>query len=133
MNLTALPALAAKHGIRLILQFGSSVTGATHSRSDLDIAVLLDRSDLSLAEYGDLSHALQEALPGKALDLAVLNRADPLFLHQIVSRCRPLYDPEGRLPALKLYAFKRYQDHERFFELERQYVARFVARVRAAG
>jgi predicted nucleotidyltransferase len=33
--------IARKHGIRLLLQFGSSVTGRLHLQSDVDFAVLL--------------------------------------------------------------------------------------------
>lgn len=36
-------AMARKHGIRLLLQFGSSVTGRLHPESDIDFAVLLER------------------------------------------------------------------------------------------
>ena len=32
----------------MILQFGSTVTGTTHARSDLDLAVKLDTSNVSL-------------------------------------------------------------------------------------
>ena len=58
------------------------------------------------------------------MDLAVLNHADPLFLQRVVERCRLLHGNPVELQRLKLYAFKRYQDHRRFFDLERRFVAR---------
>ena len=37
--------LAQRFRVRLILQFGSTVTGTTHDRSDLDLAIRLHRAD----------------------------------------------------------------------------------------
>src|SRR5512139_2484796 len=41
--------IAQEHGIVLALKFGSSVTGQEHPRSDVDLAVLLDRANVTLA------------------------------------------------------------------------------------
>ena len=46
--------IARKHGVVLALKFGSSVTGQVHPKSDVDLAVLLDRSAISLREHTDL-------------------------------------------------------------------------------
>ena len=97
METPDLERIAKKHGILLILQFGSSVTGKGHARSDVD------------------------------LDLALLNHADPLFLKKITDNCQLLYGSPRRLQQLKIYAFKRYQDHRKYFEMERQFVARSLS------
>lgn len=119
--------LAKKHGVLLALQFGSVVTGRTHERSDVDIAVLLDRPSLSLEEYAGLRHDLQQLFPDREVDLALLNRADPFFLKKVTERCRILFGSQERLHHLKIYAFKRYQDHRRFLALERRFVNQYVA------
>ena len=124
MNSRPLDEIARRHGILLILEFGSAVSGRLHPKSDLDVAVLLDRPGLSYAEYGHLIHDLQTLAPGREVDLAVLNRADPLFLKQVTERCRLLFSSPRRLHELKLYAFKRHQDHRRYLALERAYVTR---------
>ena len=82
-----LDALARRHGVRLLLQHGSTVTGRTHAGSDLDLAVLLNHAPASADAY---------------LALAALR-------------------------DLRLYGFKRYQDHRRFLAMERDYVRRKVA------
>lgn len=128
-----LRSLAEKHGLRLILQFGSSVSGVTHPRSDMDIGVQLHRAEMSLSEYADLQQDLQAAFPGREVDLAILNRADPLFLKKIVEASRVLYDPDSRFPELKIYAFRRYQDHRRFLDMERRHTHRFLSRIRSEG
>jgi hypothetical protein len=57
--------------------------------------------------------------PGQEVDLAVLDRADPLLLKQVLEGCRLLAGSPRRLAELKMYAFRRYQDHRRFLDLER--------------
>jgi len=116
--------VARELGIRLALQFGSTVKGSSHGRSDVDVAVLLERADVSLREYGDLVQAFQELFPGHEVDLAIINRADPLFLQKITENCRILYGSPGDLQRLSIYAFKRYQDHKKYFAMEREFTAR---------
>jgi predicted nucleotidyltransferase len=124
MDTQRLAEVALKHGIKLVLQFGSSVSGKTHPRSDLDLAVLLGRRDLSWQEIAEITHELQMLGPDRQVDVAFLDRADPLFLKKITENCRLLYGPLRSLQELKLYAFKRYQDHRKYLALEREYVRR---------
>ena len=119
--------IAQRFRIRLILQFGSTVTGTIHARSDLDLAVKLDSPDVSLHTVLEIHEALQSRFPGRDVDLAILNRADPLFLKKIVESCRMLFGTPRDLARLRLYAFKAYQDFRPYLELERQSVARRLA------
>jgi predicted nucleotidyltransferase len=116
--------IAKKHGIILLLRFGSSVTGTLHQRSDVDLAVLLEHVPRSLEAHAELLHDLQQLFPDREVDLALLNRADPLFLRKITEACRLLYGSPRQLQRLKLYAFKRYQDHRKYLDMERRYVER---------
>jgi predicted nucleotidyltransferase len=120
----SLEAIARQYGLVLMLEFGSAVSGREHARSDRDIAVLLDRPALPFQEHAALAHDLQTLFPGREVDLAVINRADPLFLKQITERCRLLFGAPRRLHELRMYAFRRYQDHRRYLRLERAYVDR---------
>ncbi len=128
-----LGAIAKRYGVRLVLQFGSSVTGRDHARSDVDIAVLLEQPTVSSAEYAQLLHELQRHFPDREVDLALINRADPLFLKKITDHCEILYGPVEEVHRLKIYAFKRYQDHRRYFEMEGRFVDRFLAGHRRAS
>jgi uncharacterized protein len=119
--------LAQRFRIRLILQFGSTVTGRTHDRSDLDLAVKLDSADVSLQTVLEMQEALQTQFPGREVDLAILNRADPLFLKKILESCRVLFGTPQDLARLRLYAFKAYQDFRPYLELERRHVAQRLA------
>ncbi len=77
MGEARLEEIARQHGIRLLLQFGSTVSGHTHARSDVDLAALLDRGALSLGEHAALLHDLQSLYPDHEVDLVLINRADP--------------------------------------------------------
>jgi predicted nucleotidyltransferase len=124
---TGLQALAERYGIRLLLQFGSTVSGHGHGGSDIDIAMMAQTADLPLRALLEIQHGLQELYPDNEVDVAVINRADPLFLKKITERCRLLYGTAADLARLRLYAYKRYQDHRRFLDLERRFVTARLA------
>lgn len=131
MDPADLEKIARRHGIELLLQFGSVVTGQVHPRSDLDLAVLFDRPVVSFETLADLQHELQSLDPDRKVDLAIINHADPLFLRKITERCRLLLGSPRRLAELRIYAFKRYQDHRHYLALEREYVNRTLNRLSA--
>ena len=116
--------LAQRFRVCLILQFGSTVTGTTHARSDLDLAVQFETPHASFQTILEMQEALQARFPGCKVDLAILNRADPLFLKKIVESCRILFGMPKDLARLRLRAFKVYQDFRPYLELERRHVAR---------
>ena len=128
MDQQRLATIATKHGVRLILQFGSTVSGKTHAGSDVDIAVLLEDPQLSLQRHAELLHDLQTLVDGAEVDLVVLNRADPLLLKQVSDNCVRLYGSEREFQRFRLLAFKRYQDYRPYLELERRYVDRALER-----
>jgi predicted nucleotidyltransferase len=55
--------IARTYGIRLLLQFGSTVSGVVHPRSDVDLAMLVGRAPLSLEAHSGLLHELQRLFP----------------------------------------------------------------------
>lgn len=119
--------LAERFGIRLILQFGSTVSGQTHARSDLDLALQFSNSEVPFDTVLEVQAALSENFPDREVDLAILNRADPLFLRKITEQCRLLYGTSQDLARLRLYAFKRYQDFRPYLNFERHFVSRRLA------
>lgn len=122
--MSGLKELAQRFRVRLIIQFGSTVTGTTHDRSDLDLAIQFETPHASFQNVLELQEALQTQFPGRTVDLAILNRADPLFLKKIVESCRVLFGMPQDLARLRLHAFKAYQDFQPYLELERRHVAR---------
>jgi predicted nucleotidyltransferase len=129
MGMSSLAEIGARHRVRLLLQHGSTVSGHVHARSDLDLAALFEDGQGALASVVALSADLQDLYPGRDVDVAVINRADPLFLKKILERCRLLYGSSRVLAELRMYAFRRYQDHRRFLALERPYVRQSLQRL----
>ena len=120
-------AVARRHGLELLLQFGSTVSGATHRLSDVDLGVLFAAGVDPRRNLDVVLQDLQALFPAREVDLAVLNHADPLFLKKVTERCQLLAGSPARLQRLQVYAFKRYQDHRPFLALERDYVRRYAA------
>ncbi|HXG58335.1 MAG TPA: nucleotidyltransferase domain-containing protein [Thermoanaerobaculia bacterium] len=127
MDREGLAEIARRHGIRLVLRFGSTVAGRIHAGSDIDLGVLFDRMPPTWEEEAALLSDLQELQQDREIDIAILNRADPLFLKQVTQQCELLFGEPRDLYELKIYAFKRYQDHRRYLPLEKKYVERVLA------
>ena len=119
-------AIARRHGARLLVQFGSTVSGQTHAASDVDVAVFFE-GDPTYTRLGGLLADLEPIFPGRVVDLGLLNRADPLFLKKVLENARLLAGSPRDLALLRLYAFRRYQDHRRFLRLEERHLDRFLA------
>jgi predicted nucleotidyltransferase len=107
------------------VRFGSTVAGRTHARSDIDLGVLFD-PPASVASELEAIADLQTLGQGMPVDVTLLNRADPLLLKQVSDTGVLEYGSEHHFDAFRRYAFKRYQDHRRFLEMERQYVERMT-------
>jgi len=126
MSVSPFDAIARRHGARLLVQFGSTVSGRVHAASDVDVAVLFE-GDATYARLGGLLGDLEPAFQGHVVDLGLLNRADPLFLKKVLENARLLAGSPRDLALLRLYAFRRYQDHRRFLRLEERHLDRFLA------
>jgi predicted nucleotidyltransferase len=126
MSSAPFDAIARSHRARLLLQYGSTISGRTHPGSDVDVAVLFEDTP-AYACLGALLADLEGAFPGRTVDLGLLNRADPLFLKKVLESARLLAGSPRDLALLRLYAFRRYQDHRRFLRLEERHLERFLA------
>lgn len=126
MSDSSFDAIARRHGARLLVQFGSTVSGRVHDASDVDVAVFFE-GDPTYTRLGGLLADLEPIFRGRVVDLGLLNRADPLFLKKVLENTRLLAGSPRDLARLRLYAFRRYQDHRRFLRLEERHLDRFLA------
>jgi len=126
MSASPFDGIARRHGARLLVQFGSTVSGHVHPASDVDVAVLFE-GDPTYTRLGGLLADLEPVFRGRAVDLGLLHRADPLFLKKVLENARLLAGSPRDLALLRLYAFRRYQDHRRFLRLEERHLDRFLA------
>lgn len=118
--------IAEKYRLEMALLFGSVAVDKIHESSDIDIGVKIIGKPLDFNEFADLQYDLQRIFPEREVDLVLLNHADPLFLKKIVESPVLLFGSERQLAELKIYAFKRYVDHRRYFKIEKDYVDKFL-------
>ena len=121
--------MARKRGISLVVLFGSVAADAARTDSDIDIAVKFVGGDPGLLRTLEVQEEISGLFRGRKIDLSVLNRADPLFMKKIAERCEILYAEPGEAEAFLLMAFKRYQDHRKYLDMERDFVADYVKRI----
>ncbi|MCL5966679.1 MAG: nucleotidyltransferase domain-containing protein [Deltaproteobacteria bacterium] len=120
--------IARRQGLSLVVLFGSAAEGTERPDSDVDIGVRF-RGDYDLSKTLEVQLAVSALSGGREVDLAVLNRADPLLMKKIAERCLVLYEDPGAAAAFRLLAFRRYQDHRRFLAMERDFAAAYVKRI----
>lgn len=128
----ALRAAAKRYKIKLIIAFGSQVSGITHDLSDVDISALPHGNRFSFGLYSNLLQRFEKIFPGKKIDLSFINRADPLLLSRICNKPQLLYGSKRDLNKLKMYSFKRYADHQPYFDIESNFVNKFIRRLSRA-
>ena len=109
--------------------FGSVAASAAHPDSDIDIAVKFGDGDPGLLRILEVQEEISGLFRGREVDLSVLNRADPLFMKKIADQCEFLYAEPGEATAFLLMAFKRYQDHRKYLDMERIFAADYVKRI----
>jgi len=128
-TLRSIADMARKRGLSLVVLFGSVAANAARPDSDIDIAVKFGDGDPGLPRILEVQEEISGLFRGRKVDLAVLNRADPLFLKKIAERCEFLYADPGEAAAFLLMAFRRYQDHRKYLEMERDFAAAYVKRI----
>jgi predicted nucleotidyltransferase len=116
-----------KYSLRFILLHGSYATNKMKAGSDLDIALLGEKSiefEELLAIYSDLTDIFGDN-PQRELDIKSLHKADPLFWYQVVKDSQLLYGDLTDFNEFKAYAFSNYFDSKDLFQLEKMLIQKF--------
>jgi predicted nucleotidyltransferase len=96
--------------LRLILLFGSTLTGAAHKKSDIDLGFLFDGPVDILA----ITNTVIRLLHCDNVDVIDLNRASPLLRFSAVQKGRPLYEKSpGVFNEFCSLAFRMYVDSKK--------------------
>lgn len=108
--------MAQKHGLSLILLFGSRIQGKIHKESDFDVAYLAEK-ELDLMAEARLILDLSSIFKSENIDLVNLRKAPPLLLFAITKTARIVFEKEPLLfAALGAYAFHKYIETKPFYE-----------------
>lgn len=118
--------IAKRYGLRLIVLFGSQVSGRLHPESDVDVAVWSDGS-LKFKQRMDLWKELSEAFDAD-VDLGVLDHAEPLFLYQVARSGKTLYQAGRSVwSEFRGFACRYYWDTQKLRDDLTRYIRRQTA------
>lgn len=125
--------IAQKHGLALVVLFGSQANGFTHTESDVDIAYFSDRK-LSFEEETTLNSDLIPVFKNDKISLVNIKKAPPLLLKQIATNAIVLYEKNPHLfTEIFLYALRTYEEAKPLFELREHYLKRRIGEYKNAG
>ncbi len=116
-----------KYSLKFILLHGSYATNKMKTGSDLDIALLGEKSiefEELLAIYSDFADIFGDN-PHRELDIKSLHKADPFFCYQVAKDSELLYGDATDFNEFKAYAFSNYFDSRDLFRLEKILIQKF--------
>lgn|SRR5574341_811690 len=117
-------------GCRLIVLFGSAARRDGSVPEDLDLGVLGIRPLDPVA----VTNRLIRELGVQQVDVADLNRGDPLLLALVARDGIPLFEAEpGAFAQFASLALRRYADSRKFREVEREEIRERLARSATSG
>lgn len=117
---------AEKHGLQMVVLFGSRARGEAHPRSDTDIAVFAGEKK-SLRELSEMQIEFAEMFRIKNPELVDLSGMAPLFLKQVADDGKILYERKpGIFDEFQIYAFKRYVEAKPLFALRNEFTRQFI-------
>lgn len=114
--------IAEKHGLALVVLFGSRARGDRHTKSDADVAYS-SLSPLSFNEENTMAVAFHEVFKTIKVDVVNLHNAGPLLLKRIVEEGAVLYEARQSIfNSLYLYAVRIFRESKMLNTLRRAYV-----------
>ena len=110
-------------GLRLVLLFGSSVTGKMHRHSDIDLAFLFDR-DMDIIA---LTNNVIRLLHTDNVDVIDMKHASPLLRFSVVKNGRLLYERlQGEFNSFSSLTFRRYVDTKKLRDMRATSIKHFL-------
>lgn len=112
---------------RLIIAFGSQVTGHANAESDFDFAVL-DTKPLTLEQKFELFDYLEEKfkINSDKIDIVDLNTASPLLAYEVAQKGKLVEGTEFDFIRFKVRAWKVYLDTAKFRRIDEQMIKNYV-------
>ncbi|MEX1367207.1 MAG: nucleotidyltransferase domain-containing protein [Nannocystaceae bacterium] len=106
--------------------FGSEARGQARPDSDLDIGLVFRQRGATALDHDralrTMAAQLEAVVPGRAIDLVVLESQGPIFCHRVLSEGRRVYDadPQRRID-FESETYVRYFDFRPTYELANQH------------
>ncbi|OOP56635.1 MAG: hypothetical protein AYP45_07980 [Candidatus Brocadia carolinensis] len=110
-------------GLRLVLLFGSAVSGKMHKKSDIDLAFLFDNP----VDMLTLTNRVIRLLHADNVDVVDLKRASPLLKFSAVKSGMLLYEREpGMFNEFYSLAFRIYVDTKKLRDAQAGAIQQFL-------
>jgi predicted nucleotidyltransferase len=106
--------IRVKYNLSLIIMHGSQITGKTHLKSDLDIAVV--RNNNSEIDFLGLLFDLKKFFNTDKIDITDITFADPLLLFAVTQKSRLLAGDVSTYKSLERLSFFKYSDYGYFLK-----------------
>jgi len=110
--------MSRPHNLRLAIIYGSFARGETHTKSDLDIAVLGERK-LDFQSILVLSDEYAHIFKGSEVSVQSLHNVDAFFRYQVTRNSILIYGEPSDYHEFRAYAFRAYIDSKDLLNLER--------------
>mgnify|MGYP001607247187 CR=1 FL=1 len=116
-----------KLNIELIIMFDSQVSGKTNLKSDVDIAILRDKS-LSLEERSELTELLAKEyeLNEDKIDLVEIKNASPILRFQIAEQGKLLWGDKSKFIRFRVLSWKLYLDTAKLRRVREKFLKRVL-------
>lgn len=110
--------LALKHGVDMIVLFGSRADGTATKHSDVDIAYMKSEQ-LPFEDELSIGGELAALYGTEAVDVVYLNRTSPAFMFEIMKKAKLLYAKDEIIfPQMFSYAVKRLHENMFLYDLK---------------
>lgn len=110
--------IAQKHQLKLLLLFGSQVSGKTHSKSDYDFA-FLSQKEFDFGDRARLRDDLASLVDFTAeVEEVDLKQATPFLLKQILTNHSVVHSSGSAYEEFYSFAFRTCLESKRLFDLQ---------------
>ncbi len=114
--------VAQKHGLKLVVLFGSFATGENRKDSDFDIAVLAGKKNI-FSNLRNFSQCLSDfarvfKTNEDKIDLTNFNEANILLRREITAEGKLLFGDRNLFDEIRASSFREFIDARPLFELE---------------
>lgn len=124
--------LAKKHNLKLLLFFGSQVSGKTHKFSDFDFGYLGKKAD-SYRKSAELLLSLAKIIHQKEdkVDVANLEQLPPLLKYEVLKNNQILYQENNAYSEFFVNALKDYFQSGRLFNLQATVINKKIEKIKS--
>ncbi|MFV1977120.1 MAG: nucleotidyltransferase domain-containing protein [Candidatus Scalindua sp.] len=109
--------------LKLVLLFGSSVSGKVHKQSDIDLAFLYDKP----ADILSLTNNVVRLLRTDSIDVVDLKHASPLLKFAVARTCKIIHErQQGDFNEFYSLSFRMYIDTQKLRDAQKSSIDHFL-------